>query len=196
SEWQNSEICHKLSAFLQEHAGTTMQHVDKIICFGLGCFPSKHERAQKRAYTQHLAALTIRSILATQQGGPAPPVFTQEPIYCAAGITHIVSPSPFNFTVLDDPEGFRALDGNTFILSVAPNVPVRQIVLGMTHTFGGPAGMFCDEIQSEGLECNGKGSEIDGNQRRFTPYKTCEPSPALWKYKQEGVWMECGDWEG
>ncbi|CAO2652524.1 Nn.00g008070.m01.CDS01 [Neocucurbitaria sp. VM-36] len=189
-EWTNSEMYRRLTAFLEEHAGKTMQHIDRIICFGLGCFTTKWGQAAKRSYIQHLAACTVRDIIAQGQGGTPPKVYAQEPIYCAAGIAHIQQ--HFSIEVLDDPEGFRALDGNTFVISISPNVPVRQIAFGLTHEFGGPAGMFCNDIQSDGLECDGKGCEYQDG-RWVCPYKTCEPSPGLWRYKMESMWMECSD---
>ena len=132
----------------------------------------------------------IRDVIAAEQRGTAPKIFAQKPEYCAAGISHIVE--HFNMCVLEDPEGFKALDGRTFVLSFAPNVPVRQIVLGLTHEFGGPAGLFCDDIGSDGLECNDKGIYND-NGRVTCLFHTCEPSPALWRFKQESFWMEYGD---
>ncbi|KAH7339197.1 hypothetical protein BKA66DRAFT_435147 [Pyrenochaeta sp. MPI-SDFR-AT-0127] len=186
-EWQRSELRSRLSVFLQEHAKKTLERVDKIMCFGLGCFPTQWERSRQRSYTQHLAACTVRDLIAQQQGGAAPQIFAQDPSYCAAGMSYIQS--HFNMSILDDPEGFKALDGHTFVLSFAPNVPVRQITLGLTHESNGPAGLFCDRIRSEGLECNGKRCE-DG---RVCPYTTCEPSPAVWKYKQESYWIEYRD---
>lgn len=186
-DWQKSEMYQRLTAFLEEHAGKSVEHVDKIICFGLGCFPSKWEHNGKRSYTQHLAACTVRDILARQQGGAPPQIFTQEPIYCVASKSHVQK--AFNMTVLDDPEGFKAVDGQTFVLSFAPNVPVRQVVCGLTHEFRGPAALFANDIQSKGLECNG----MPCNDDQVMPFKTCEPSPVVWKYKQESIWMEYGD---
>ncbi|KAJ4373294.1 hypothetical protein N0V83_003588 [Neocucurbitaria cava] len=190
-EWTNSEMYHRITAFLDEHAGKTMQHVDKIICFGLGCFDAKYPLAVKCRYIQHLAAYTIRDVIAQKQGGEPPKIYTQEPHYCKAAIALVKA--RFDMEVLEDPEGFRALDGNTFVMTVSPDVPVRQVAFGLTHEFGGPAGMFCNSITSEGLECDGKGSEARDGHHSVSPYRTCEPSPGLWRYKQESVWMEYSD---
>lgn len=191
-EWQDSKLCSRLTDFLNQHASSTIEHVDKIICFGLGCFATKQERAGKRDYFQHLAARTIRDIFAQRQGGPAPDVYVQEPIYCTAGIDYIES--HFGFKVVNDPEGFKALDGHTFVLTVSPNVPVRQVTMGMTHKSQGPAGFLCNAIDSDGLECNGKGYTREKDYL-VCPYTTCPTSPALWKYKNESLWMEHNDKE-
>jgi hypothetical protein len=181
-EWENSEMHHRLTTFLLNQARETLERVDKIICFGLGCLSGGRSciGVGRRSYFQHLAARTIAETLAGQQHRDSIPIFAQDPVYCDTGISYITSASLFNITILDDPEGFRALDKHTFVMSFAPNVPVRQIVMGMTHDTDGPAALSCDGIDSDGLECK---------------FMTCEPSPALWRYKQSSAWMEHSDWE-
>jgi hypothetical protein len=163
------------------------RRVDHIVCFGLGC-PVSAARVQwqRRSYVQHRAACTIRDLLVQHQGGMAPKVSAQEPEYTSVDITYLEE--HFGMAVLDDPEAFRVLDGNTFIITVAPNVPVRQVAFDMTYEQNGPAGFLCDIIYSDGLESEGKKEDDVG---RFT----CNPSPALWKYKQESVLMEFDDAE-
>ncbi|KAF2689422.1 hypothetical protein K458DRAFT_384070 [Lentithecium fluviatile CBS 122367] len=58
--------------------------------------------------------------------------------------------SRFDIETLDDPEGFKALDKHTFVLTYSPDVLVRQIVVGMT-ALDGPAGMVCNAIEDDGL---------------------------------------------
>jgi hypothetical protein len=193
AEWEASGFFRKLTAFFAEHAGEATQRIDKIVCFGLGQPVSEAQpRSLCRSYVQHLAACTIRDLLPKYHGGRKPKIFAQEPVYRAKDIAYLKE--HFDMTILDDPEGFRTLNGNTFVITVAPNVPVRQVAFDMTHEHGGPAGFLCNNIYSEGLESERKEEEeLD----RFT----CNPSPALWKYKQESVWMEYddgeeGDWFG
>jgi hypothetical protein len=112
---------------------------------------------QKRSYTQHLTALTIAEILGDEQNRNSLFVFAQDLYYYATSTSYITSASPFNFTALDDPEGFGALDEHTCVSSFATNVPVRQAVMRLAHDFAGPAEMMCYNIHSDGLECNGKG---------------------------------------
>ncbi len=198
-EWKASDICHRLTAFLEEHVGKSMRRVDQILCFGLGCISA--DKWCERSFIQHLAGSTVRDIIARNQHNSdsresAPKLLAQDPCYCPPAKAWLAT--HFNMSFLDDPEGFKAVDEHTFILSFAPNVPVRQIVQGLTYDEGGPAGMFCDSIKDDGLSWNGK----KHNHKRdtfvkdgvlFTPYTTCPDSPALWKYKTEGTWMECGD---
>ncbi|OAL56342.1 hypothetical protein IQ07DRAFT_4808 [Pyrenochaeta sp. DS3sAY3a] len=190
-KWEKSDMFHHLTKFLNAHAGETMVHVDKIVCFGLGCLKAWQEKGGHRSYIQHLAACTIRDIFARIQGVAAPTIYAQDPGYCSAGKSYLAK--HFDMTIVDDPEGFKMLDGNTFVLSFAPNVCVRQVAFGITHEFGGPAGFFCDSIDSEGLESNGKSGRDFPESPAICPYGTCESSPGLWKYKSESAWTEISD---
>jgi hypothetical protein len=193
--WGTSKLNESITKFLQQHAGSTAQHVDQIICFGLGCPISasqQTDRTYHRSYVQHLAACTIRDIFARSQSGVAPTIFAQDPEYSTESIAYLSE--NFGMVVLSDPEGFRALNSNTFLITVSPNVPVRQIALGMTHESGGPAGMFCDAINTDGLECDGQFWATDSKVRTWL-YTTCPSSPGLWKYKGRAICLEHNDKE-
>jgi hypothetical protein len=177
AEWEDSEFCGRIKAFLEDHAGPTVTRVHKIICFGLGCFQREHFLDVRRHHMQHLAALTVRDIFARKQGGEAPLVYAQDPWYCPRGISYLQD--HLDITVLEDPEGFKAMDGNTFVITVAPNVPVRQLAVDLTHEDGGPAGMLCNAVLTDEVELDG--TSLCG---------TCNSSPAVWDFKQRSVWME------
>jgi hypothetical protein len=53
-----------------------------------------------------------------------------------------------------------------------PNVPVRQIAPDMMHEYSGPTRAFCQEICSDGLECDGRGLRCE-ESRNICPYTTC-----------------------
>lgn len=191
AEWEGSDLHRELVTFLTKHVGDGTQSIRQIICFGLGAPVSfEHPRAQRRSYVQHLAACTIRDIFARQQGGARPAMFAQDPGYEAIDSSYLTE--HFDCTVLDDPDGFKALDGGTFVITVAPNVPVRQIALDLTHDSDGPAGFLCDLIHSNGLEGEGM-TRKDCFESDNIVYRTCNPSPALWDYKQRSLRMEYGD---
>lgn len=190
-EWESSNLHRRLITLLTTHAGKGAQRVDQIICFGLGAPVSfEHPRAQHRSYVQHLAACTICDIFAKQQGGIRPAMFAQDPEYEAIDTSYLSE--HFDCTVLSDPDGFKALDGGTFVITAAPNVPVRQIALDMTHDSDGPAGFFCDLIHSDGLEGDGM-TRKECYESENVVYGTCNPSPGLWEYKQRSVCVEYDD---
>jgi hypothetical protein len=49
------------------------------------------------------------------------------------------------FTVLNEPEGFFTVDGSTIVVSFAPEVPVKQIILDLVR----PAAIIWDRITEE-----------------------------------------------
>jgi hypothetical protein len=114
-------------------------------------------------------------------------IYAQDPAYRPSDTAYLAE--HFDISVVADPEGFKALNGNTFVVSVSPNVPVRQIALDMTEDSHGPAGFFCDHIGSDGLDG-------DGKVYSDAHYTTCNSSPGLWKYKQESHCMEHDDRKG
>ena len=190
SEWETSEIHHHLVAFLHENAGTTTP-VDQILCFGLGSpVSSPHPRQLRRSYTQHLAACTIRDVYALEQNARAPQIFAQDPCYTRKDTLYLST--HFSTSVLPDPEAFRALTGSTFVVSISPDVPVRQVALGMTHGSGGPAGFLCSAIEDDGL---GGKSVIMRNGDVVTHFAD-ESSPELQRFKGRSVWGEWGELEG
>jgi hypothetical protein len=192
AEWEASHLSHRLTSFFKDHSEHVTRRVDQIMCFGLGPPISEpYPRSLRRSYVQHLAACTLRDHFGAKQRGAIPRIFAQDPAYCAAGTVYLAE--KFGISVIADPEGFRALNSNTFIISCAPSVPVRQIALDMTSESGGPAGFFCDTICSDGLEGDGVRTE-DVRSSIKSPYRTCNPSPGLWEYKQESLWMEHDDW--
>lgn len=186
NEWEASDIHHHLVVFLEKHAGTTT-HVDQIICFGLGSpVSSPHPRQLRRAYSQHLAACTIRDILARKQNSRRPKVFAQDPCHTSNDTAYIST--HFSITPLPDPEAFRALTSTTFVISISPNVPVRQIALGMTHNSDGPAGFLCCTIGDDGLG----GKSVTMRNGNVVTHFADESSPELWEYKRRSVW---GEWD-
>jgi hypothetical protein len=134
----------------------------------------------------------VRDIFAQQQGGNVPGVYAQDPAYDPFDTAYLSE--QFGITVLQDPEGFKALNGNTFVISLAPNVPVRQIAIDMTHEFDGPAGFLCGAIQSDGMEDDGKDTRKGGEGEVVVLY-TDPLSPSLWRYKNKSIWTEVDDRE-
>jgi hypothetical protein len=190
AEWEASDLHSRLTAFIEGHS-LGEERVEQIICFGLGCPVSdSHSRSLRRSYVQHLAACTLRNAFATKQSGATPKVYAQDPFYKSTDTAYLAD--QFDISVIADPEGFRALNGSTFVMSISPNVPVRQIVLDMTNECNGPVGFLCDAIRTNGLEGDGIGRE-DAYGGPNRSYGTCNPSPGLWKYKQESRWMEHDD---
>ena len=50
NEWERSDLCDRLAIILKQNIGSTAAHVNKIVCFGLGCFPAPWKHNAKRSY--------------------------------------------------------------------------------------------------------------------------------------------------
>ncbi|KAK1144937.1 hypothetical protein N8T08_004652 [Aspergillus melleus] len=96
-----------------------------------------------RAHVQHAAVETIRTALQNRGMVHASGVkcYAQDPSYDAVDCEFLAS---IGITALDDPKGFLEVDANTLVLSVSPNVPVKQIVADLQW----PAAMVWNTVLS------------------------------------------------
>ena len=135
----------------------------KVVCLGLGS-PSHMLRAgsssssggdadtgvataESRCYTQHAVVLEIvRTMIAgpVAESGPAA-VLVQDPTYTDLDVLFLAQ---LGFTVVDDPAAFLALDDHTFVISVACNVPQKQIVADLAR----PVAVMWNEVEGEDKE--------------------------------------------
>ncbi|KAI1734351.1 hypothetical protein F4680DRAFT_438836 [Xylaria scruposa] len=119
-EWKMSEYYERLQAALA--AVRTPLVLDKVIGVALGPLVVE-TRVNRDSIIQHALISAIYSILL--QRGVLSKRYVQDPIYtqqekdvlCSAG-----------FTLLDDPQAFLTLDNSSVLVSIAPNIPVKQIV--------------------------------------------------------------------
>ena len=76
---------------------------------------------------QHTLALTVRDHLANGYGKDANDIkcYAQDPIYMAEDKAVLAEAG---FTVVNDPRGFLHVDNASVVISVSPDIPVRQII--------------------------------------------------------------------
>ncbi|GKT64660.1 hypothetical protein ColTof4_07056 [Colletotrichum tofieldiae] len=131
--WEVSSQCKKLKDILLSISIPSV--INKIVCFGLGdLFDDSNDENDKigssdgsseiRSHVQHAAALTVARILGERIGREIR-CYSQDPAYNQATIEFLKS---HNIVVLHDPQGFVDIDESTLVFSVAPSVPVKQIV--------------------------------------------------------------------
>ena len=108
-------------------------------------------------------------------------IFAQDPAYTPTCIAHLTT--QLNISVLSGPDAFVAVTPTSFIFCIAPDVPVKQIVMGLTCDAGGPAGVLCDLIDSDGMEYEGESGLMPC---------TDPNSPDVWAFKQSSAQMEWG----
>lgn len=174
--------------------------VEQIVCFGLGSigrFSAGSYHA--RSYFQHLAACTIRNFLEEQQAKSleqSPPqkieIYAQDPSYCDKCKARLRE--KLRIEVVENPYGFTKVDNSTFVLTFSPDIPVRQIVADLTMKHHGPAGMLCDEIESDGLEYAVRSYNSD-MECTMSSYTTDPPSPNLAKYRDRCMVLSLNDKE-
>lgn len=146
--WRQGPQCESLAAVLG--SAEMAVPITKVICFGLGRLDAwektslrELEASVARSATQHAAALTMAKVLARRAGqSDALLCYAQDPIYTDVEKSLLAS---VGISVINDPKGFLAVDANTLVFSVTPDVPVRQIVADVQW----PAAMVWDEIQPE-----------------------------------------------
>ncbi|KAK2802782.1 hypothetical protein FQN51_004310 [Onygenales sp. PD_10] len=137
--WEASEPCRELRSILA--SAQIPSGVSKIVAFACGTLSAGWE--DSRRATQHAALLTIRDAL---QKNPENPddikCYAQDPVYNDADKAVIEGAG---ISVLDDPCGFTEVDDASIVLSISPNIPVRQIISDIAR----PAVVILDQIREE-----------------------------------------------
>ncbi|KAK1595897.1 uncharacterized protein LY79DRAFT_95789 [Colletotrichum navitas] len=134
--WKKSPQCRELKDILS--LVLTPNVINKIICFGLGDLTPDSDddeyhicsgHSAPRCHIQHAVALTLAQILGDRTGREIR-CYSQDPAYTQASIEFLKSR---NIVVLNDPQGFLDVDEHTLVFSVAPTVPVKQIVTDLAR---------------------------------------------------------------
>ena len=146
NEWEKSKQCEDLLQVLQS---TDLSHVKQIVAFACGSMKLDLEREQlaRRSMYQHGLLLTIHKVLEEKQSFGNPlgiPAWVQDPAYCAMD-TSILTES--GVSTLDNPDGFLNVNDSTMVLSFAPDVPIKQIITGISR----PAAMIWDRVTEDEL---------------------------------------------
>ncbi|EFQ25401.1 hypothetical protein CGRA01v4_02632 [Colletotrichum graminicola] len=185
--WKKSPQCRKLKDTLS--LVLTSDVINKIICFGLGDLTpdsdnnehylcSQHH-SEPRSHIQHAVALTLAQILGDRTGREIR-CYSQDPAYTQASIEFLKSR---NIVVLNDPQGFLDTDEHTLVFSVAPTVPVKQIVTDLAR----PAVIIWDnETSPEMDQMDWEHMRFpDGNETWISPWISDPDSTRTRKMEQE-----------
>jgi hypothetical protein len=116
--------------------------ITKIVCFGLGSL------VRSWANTQHAAVESLIGYFKEKTGHDVC-CYAQDPGY--SDIDEEFLKRTIGIDIIEDPKGFLEVDENTFVISISPDVPVKQIVSDLQR----PAAMLWitvgsmeDEIES------------------------------------------------
>lgn len=146
-EWLESKTCYCL---LEQTAALTLEQtsgITKIVGIGLGGLTnperSEYPISGIRAFVQHAAIQTIADALEKQNGGREVECYAQD-LENDQDVT-IQFLKKIGITPLNDPKAFLEIDENTFVVSVSPNIPVRQIVCDIAR----PRAMLWNIVNKE-----------------------------------------------
>lgn len=126
-EWKASTACEKLKSILSLAAKD--HKIDKVIGFALGDFAtdlgpdSLHIRHQSAS--QHAILLTLEEWLQERDRKENVPCYVQDPVYNSIDQEILGN---VGIEVIDDPRGWLEIDEQSMMITVAPNVPVKEII--------------------------------------------------------------------
>ncbi|CAH0047812.1 unnamed protein product [Clonostachys solani] len=184
--WTKSKVCKELGDTIagMPNVATT---IDKVVCFGLGSF-SNFRRSDdgeeetdgdadgmplRRAMVQHAAALTMATEFGKRVGKGPLKIFTQDPAYTDTE-KQVLRDLGIEVVGGSGSLGFTYVDSDTLVFSIAPNIPVRQIVADIAR----PAAMVWCTVQSDGVGTpKWRAENFDGKWYSVAPWSTDPDSP-------------------
>jgi hypothetical protein len=134
--WDESEPCKRLVSALQNLPPSSK--VGRIVAFSCGSITRDRFKSAPRSSVQHALALTVSKVLTARQIEHVP-CYAQDPCY---GLNDEALLTEWCIDILDDPDGFLAVDRSTFVISIASDSPVRQIIADLAK----PAAIIWDRV--------------------------------------------------
>ncbi|KAJ0413657.1 hypothetical protein BJY00DRAFT_319597 [Aspergillus carlsbadensis] len=137
--WEESDTWSQVKrTLLATHALTS---VKRIVAFACGTMSHTDDipGASYDSIFQHALLTTTQSLLQRETEGQIL-CSVQDPAYTDADRAVL---DTHGIRVLDDPEGFLEVDGESLIFSCCPNVPVKQIVVDLAR----PAVIIWDRVK-------------------------------------------------
>jgi hypothetical protein len=144
-EWKESHSCETfkslLSAFAKDH------DINKVVGFALDGLSkrqteddgSPHYGDLHRSASQHGLLLTMKEWLQDRDLQDQVPCYSQDPWYNSMD-KQILEEA--DIEVIDDPRGWLEVDEQSMMISVAPNVPVKEIIADIAR----PAVIVWDRV--------------------------------------------------
>ncbi|KAI0423779.1 hypothetical protein F5Y09DRAFT_326397 [Xylaria sp. FL1042] len=122
-QWRTSDYYQQLQAALAKVKSPIA--LDKIIGVALGPLTIQTQ-LNHRSVLQHILLSAIQSIFTEQNVLSASSKrYVQDPVYTQE---HQDALSLTEFTILEDPQAFLALDNSSVLLSICADIPVKEIV--------------------------------------------------------------------
>ena len=139
-QWDASPDCRRLRDLFD---AMVPQTVNKIVAFA--CSTMTTNDGQERSVMQHGMAVTMLDILKRRRPDEQQPdirCFAQDPAYTDTD-EEILGGA--GVAVVQDPRGFLEVDDQTVVVSISPNIPIRQIITDIAR----PAVLIWDKVMFE-----------------------------------------------
>lgn len=118
--WEESETCRRFKSILSSHVGN--HEIKKIV--GLAC-GSLALPNNENAMEQTTLLVTVRNWLKERDQNDNISCYIQDPMNTSVDRDILAD---IGFEMIDDPRGWLEIDERSVVLSVAPNVPVKEII--------------------------------------------------------------------
>ncbi|POS72624.1 hypothetical protein DHEL01_v208980 [Diaporthe helianthi] len=117
--------------------------IDRIIALACGSMSGENGAQRRRSMIQHTVMLDLwRQLSRRSRSNTGIQCFAQDPAYTEVDKQVL---SQYDVAVVNDPNGFIAVNDNSVVLSFCPDVPVRQIITDIAR----PAILVWDTVRSE-----------------------------------------------
>ncbi|EFR04284.1 hypothetical protein MGYG_07293 [Nannizzia gypsea CBS 118893] len=146
-QWESSETCLNLQSTLSKMTFHPDLKITKIVAFACGEITGRFSDAPndelgklfwENSSAQHALILTLQKSLShLSKANQAIQCFMQDPSYTPLDSEVLAE---YGVNTLNDPEGFLEVDDTTVIISCAPDIPVKEIIVDIAR----PAMMFWD----------------------------------------------------
>jgi hypothetical protein len=139
--WEETEDCKCLRSLFD--AAAPLPKVSKIVAFACSTMAG-YKKSQPRTIHQHALILTLRDIFSSRRSQEEPEIkcFAQDPVYTKTDEQVL---KEAGITVLRDPRGFLEVDDESIVISVSPNIPVREIITDIAR----PAVLIWNHVKTE-----------------------------------------------
>ncbi|KAJ5782415.1 hypothetical protein N7457_004189 [Penicillium paradoxum] len=151
-EWSESAACERLKTILSSSAKN--HGIDKVIGFALGTMSIQYYSKDGSPFaesgwgpaSQHALLLTMKEWLQERDREQKVPCYSQDPAFTEVDRQIL---DEVGVEVIEDPRGWLEVDEQSMILSVGPDVPVKEIIADIAR----PAVIIWDRVGwDDGLE--------------------------------------------
>lgn len=123
--WKENDMSSRLLEVLETSAAK--HGITKVIGLSLGsfslCTQGEDNKVDGHSARQHALLLTLRDWLLRHK--EAFPCYVQDPVYNSTDESILKT---YGVEIIEDPQAWLEMDHNTIVISVASNVPVKEIV--------------------------------------------------------------------